>query len=290
MLKLLPLLLFLSGPLITFSVTAGHTPWISNIYFENDLFGETDQNYTNGIHLSWVSPDTASYYNDPEFPGWVRAVNRKLRFFNNVNAELEHNLVISLGQLMYTPTDINATDLVTEERPYAAYLYTGFAYHTRSDKQLDTVEINLGIVGPAALGEKTQDFIHDARGFNKFQGWNNQLKNEPAITFICEHKRRLLAAPVVRGKQLEHDFIGHGGISLGNVASYVNFGGEYRISWDLPNDFGTSTVRSGGDNSPRPRRFETPCSRFDYLRFACLYFGGCPFDRSGYIPRWQIVS
>lgn len=243
------LMLCLALCLAAFGAGANDDPWTINVYFENDLFGETDQNYTNGIRLSWVSPDTASYYDDPAFPTWVRAVNRKLRFFNGDGENLEHNLVISLGHLIYTPSDISATGLLLDERPYAGYLYAGFAYHTRSQDQLDTVEINLGVVGPAAQGEEAQDLIHDLRGFDKFQGWDNQLENEPAVTLLYEHKRRLFRASLVEDSRVQHDFIGHGGISLGNVATYVNFGGEYRIGWDLPDDFGTSAVRSGGDNS-----------------------------------------
>ena len=28
-----------------------------SFYFENDFFGDTDRYYTNGIKLSWISPD-----------------------------------------------------------------------------------------------------------------------------------------------------------------------------------------------------------------------------------------
>lgn len=220
--------------------------WTFNLYFENDLFGETDQNYTNGIRASWISPDTRSYQDDPAFPAWVRAVNQRLRFFNHAEADLQHNLVISFGQLMYTPGNIDATELVVTERPYAGYLYGGFAYHTRSNSQLDTIEINIGIIGPAALGEEAQDFIHELRGFDKFKGWDNQLRNEPGLQLLYEHKRRWAGS---LSASLNHDFIAHGGLSLGNVASYVNFGGEYRIGRVLPDDFGTSAVRPGGDNS-----------------------------------------
>ncbi len=240
--------LFFSLLLSALAARAAEDPWTFNLYFENDLFGETDQNYTNGIRLSWVSPDTDSYVQDDIFPSWVRAVNRKLRFFNHVDAQLEHNLVISFGQLMYTPSNTEATALVRDERPYAGYLYTTFAYHTRSANQLDTLELSLGIVGPAAQGEEAQDFIHDLRGFKKYNGWDNQLRNEPGLTFLYEHKRRLFSAPLW-STGLEHDFIGHAGVSLGNVATYANVGGEYRIGWILPNDFGTSAVRPGGDNS-----------------------------------------
>jgi lipid A 3-O-deacylase len=43
-------------------------PWVVNIYFENDLFGETDQSYTNGIRFSWTSPDLSSYETDKTLP------------------------------------------------------------------------------------------------------------------------------------------------------------------------------------------------------------------------------
>ena len=33
------------------------------------------------------------------------------------------------------------------------------------------------------------------------------------------------------------------------MATYLNLGGEYRIGWQLPEDFGTAAVRPGGDNS-----------------------------------------
>ncbi len=246
MFRLLPLLFCLAASVAT-NASAAEDPWTINLYLENDLFGETDQNYTNGIRVSWVSPDTTSYLSDPEFPAWVRAVNKNLRFFNHLKANLEHNLVISLGQLMYTPSNVLASELVPDQRPYAGYLYTGFGYHTRSKTQLDSIEIYLGVVGPAALGEQAQDTIHDIRGFDKYNGWDNQLENEPALTLLYEHKQRLFRGPIVGW--LHHDFIGHGGISLGNVATYLNVGAEYRIGRDLPDDFGTSAVRPGGDNS-----------------------------------------
>ncbi len=257
--------------LVANTANAGKDPWTVNVYFENDLFSETDQNYTNGIRLSWVSPDITSYENDPRLPGWVREVNDKLHFFHDSSKGLARNLVISAGQLMYTPSTIDATELLVDERPYAGYLYVGFAYHTRSDTQLDTVEVNIGIVGPEAQGEQTQDLIHKIRAFDKFQGWDNQLKNEPGLQLVYEHKRRLFKDLLFpRGlfasgklRTVEQDFIAHGGISLGNVATYVNFGGEYRIGY-LPDDFGTSAVRPGGDNSapgrgdPRRRRGKFP--------------------------------
>jgi len=249
-------------------------PWVLNVYFENDLFGETDQNYTNGIRFSWVSPDLSSYEDDETLPEWLRDTNDFLSFFHDrrllqrcSKARSEHfvgdclsrNLVVSLGQLIYTPQDIDAEELLEDQRPYAGYLYSQFAYQTRSDEKLDTIEFSLGIVGPASLGQEAQDLIHDLRGFDKFKGWDNQLGNELGIGVVYEHKQRVFRQALWGGR-MQQDLIVHAGASLGNVATYVNAGFEYRIGRFLPDDFGTASVRPGGDsaspgrNDPRLRR------------------------------------
>ncbi|MBK6962231.1 MAG: lipid A deacylase LpxR family protein [Gammaproteobacteria bacterium] len=250
LLALIPIVSALTASLCGLAMpatAADSTPWTLNAYFENDLFNETDQNYTNGVRLSWISPDTASFQNDPAFPAWLRAANRQLRLLHSNDPATEHNLVVSLGQLMFTPENTAATTLVPDQRPYAGYLYGGIAYHTRSDQRLDVMELNLGIVGPSARAHESQDFIHDLRGFQKYNGWDNQLRDEPTVQLLYEQKHRLLHATWRGG--FGHDFIGHRGVSLGNVATHLNFGGEYRIGWELPDDFGTSAVRAGGDNS-----------------------------------------
>ncbi len=222
-------------------------PWTLNFYFENDLFGETDQNYTNGIRISWVSPDLDSFESSPALPTWINRLNDQLHFFHNLHQGLQRNLVLTVGQLIYTPETINTSELLVDERPYAGYLYTGIGYHSRSQSRLDSLEIHLGMVGPSALGQDAQDFIHDLRGFDKFQGWDNQLRDEPTLNLVYEHKLVSFRNPL--WGTVEHDFIGHAGLALGTVSTYVNLGGEYRIGRDLPNDFGTSAVRPAGDNS-----------------------------------------
>lgn len=243
----LPVALALAMPPTIVAAETPSNPWTINLYFENDLFDETDQDYTNGVRLSWISPDTTSYQNDPAFPAWLRAANRRLRLLHSNDPETEHNLVISAGQLMFTPENTEAADLVPDQRPYAGYLYAGVAYHTRSADRLDVMELDLGIVGPSALAHQAQDFIHELRGFDKYNGWDNQLDDEPGMQLLYERKQRLLAN--AWADEFGQDFIAHGGASLGNVATYLNVGGEYRLGWRLPDDFGTSAVRAGGDNS-----------------------------------------
>jgi len=234
--------------------------WTFNLYFENDLFSETDQNYTNGLRASWISPDLVDYIDDPSLPQWLRSLNKRLTFFNSSSKGLQRNLVFAFGQTIYTPEDVLATNTVANDRPYAGWMFASVAFQSKNQANLDTLQIDLGIVGPAALGQEAQDLIHDIRGFDKFQGWDNQLKNELGLVLLYEHKQKVFNE-VPRDGELGFDVITHAGIALGNVATYINAGGEVRIGWLIPNDFGTSAVRAGGDNSAPGVNWDP---RFDY--------------------------
>ena len=218
-----------------------------NLYIENDLFSETDQDYTSGVRLSWVSPDVASYIESDALPEWLKRINRRLTFFHRSHKDLKRNVIISLGQQIFTPEDSVHTDLISDDRPYAAWLFFGLGYQTRDEEQLDTVELRLGVVGPAAQGQESQDFIHDLRGFDKFRGWDNQLGNEMGFVAVWEHKRKRQWRK--SGTRFGWDLIGHGGFALGNVRTHLNGGVEARVGWAIPDDFGTSAIRPGGENS-----------------------------------------
>ncbi|GAB2590809.1 lipid A deacylase LpxR family protein [Nitrincola alkalisediminis] len=225
--------------------------WTLNLYFENDLFNNTDQQYTNGVRVSWISPDILSFVDDAQLPIWIRRVNTYLTPFDPVPFDqqqaVSRRLIFSLGQKMFTPENRLLTEVDPNDRPYAGWLYAGMGYHTRSQHKMNSFEVNLGVVGPAALAKEAQDLVHDLRGFDRFDGWDNQLKNEPGIQLVYEHKNRIARTSLFPG--MEFDAIVHAGGSLGNVATYVNTGGQIRLGKNLPSDLGTSALRAGGDSS-----------------------------------------
>ena len=222
-------------------------PWMVNFYLENDLFVNSDQDYTNGLRLSFISPDLSNYLDDPALPQWVREINQNLTFFHDSIHGLERNLVLAVGQAIYTPKDPEPAALIVDDRPYAGWLYGMVGYHTKKKNRLDSLELYLGVVGPASQAEAAQDAIHDLRHIEKFNGWNNQLNNEPGVIALYEHKHRLLDHRLRDG--FGGDLIAHGGLALGNVASYINLGGTARYGYNVPGDFGSSPIRPGGDNS-----------------------------------------
>lgn len=225
--------------------------WTMNVYFDNDLFTNTDQQYTNGVRASWISPELDNFIDDDALAPWQQNMSRYLTLLDptpeNFGEVVSRRFVFSIGQQMFTPADRDRKTLDPDDRPYAGWLYAGFGYNTATRDKMNLLEVNLGMVGPASLAEQSQDFIHDLRGFEKFKGWDNQLHNEPGLQVVFERNQRLFRHRLSR--HLSQDLIGHVGGSLGNVATYVNGGAEYRIGWNLPHDFGTARLRPAGDTS-----------------------------------------
>jgi len=208
-----------------------------SLQFENDLFSGVDQHYTNGIRVSWLSPEGDSFEMLQAVRDFLEQIAR------DENTETRFGL--SLGQDMYTPANRNRTELIADDRPYAGWLYTGMSLHTVTNYEegqstQESVEVNLGVVGPWSLAEPTQDFVHDVRLINTFEGWDNQLRNELGLLVNYERKWRLFD-PIKIGVT-GFDAIPHAGASLGNIATQANVGGVMRWGWNLPKDFGPPSL------------------------------------------------
>ena len=217
-------MLLLTALVIPASVLAEaeqHNPWAQSIFFENDLFDGTDSNYTNGVKYSLISPDLSPHARQGLFPRKVLELIHKIPYLRDSGPEYSHQAEISFGQNMYTPSDTSRSDLVTDDRPYAGWSYLGLAYHRKTKfvdhlDFLDSVEIQLGIVGPQAYAQETQDLVHDLRNIDRAEGWDHQLKNEPGLVVAFE--RKWLFYPDTTGP-LAADASVHSGGAVGNVAT-----------------------------------------------------------------------
>jgi lipid A 3-O-deacylase len=227
------------------------------LYFENDSFGGTDRHYTNAFRLTWLSPDLTEYDEDTRLPRWGLPLIRKIPLINRPG--FQRNVGLSVGQNIYTPEDISRKSLIKDDRPYAGWSYLSLTFHVKNVAQLDVFEFTAGIVGPSSLAEETQRTIHRWLDSEDPKGWDNQLRNELGLIIGWQRNWRLFSAGMGRG--IGFDFIPHIGGVVGNVAIFANMGGEIRIGYNLPFDFGTSFIRSGSGieapvdkNDPRLRR------------------------------------
>src|SRR6478672_9374355 len=109
--------------------------------------------------------------------------------------------------------------------------------------RLDTLQLDLGLVGPAAGGEFVQNNFHRLIGVATANGWANQLNNEPTIGLTFERRWRTDHAVVFEDPKLEYDIVPRLGFALGNAATYASAGGTLRIGKDLQDDFGPTRAR-----------------------------------------------
>ena len=224
---------------IPISASAGNY----TVQFENDRIADTDRHYSTGMRLNWVS-DSRSPSASPQWArnalGWI---------YRQVDEKLEGRIGLALGQNIFTPEDTASRNLVVDDRPYAGWLYGGISAHAEAPGTfagislytLDTVEFDVGVVGPLALGEEVQNTFHDLIGVGRSNGWDHQLENEPGLLFIFE--RRWRPEPLTLGA-VDADVIPHVGVSLGNVMTLANAGGPESKSGFRPAPCAPDPVRS----------------------------------------------
>ena len=224
-------------------------PAAINVRVDNDLFGvkEQDQGYTNGMGISLVSPDVTGREDDPCLPAAARWVNRNITWLRPTWGD-QRNMVLSISQTIYTPTDNARTDLIEDDRPYVGVLLLAVGYNGRQGDRLEVTRLGVGVAGPAALARQVQNGWHDLIGVDRFEGWDNQIHNEPVIVLAHEKMRRWPASNTPDAG-FGADIITHWGGSVGNLTTHANAGVETRIGWTLPDDFGSSTLRPAGENA-----------------------------------------
>ncbi|HYF33869.1 MAG TPA: lipid A-modifier LpxR family protein, partial [Prosthecobacter sp.] len=93
-----------------------------SLFFENDAFAGTDRYYTNGTRIGWTSPDLRKYGEAGQSRPYLPLID-DIPFVND--DRFQKNLVLALGQNIYTPDNTEAFGPVASDRPYAGWLYGG---------------------------------------------------------------------------------------------------------------------------------------------------------------------
>jgi len=206
---------------------------------ENDsLFFESDDHYTQGLRLGYLGPDVAR---DSEWNAPFDALGGLLPVFPADAAERSRRYALSVGQSFFTPNSISADPPDPRDRPYAGWLYLGASLLQDTDRRrLEHLELQLGVVGPAALGKPVQRRWHEFIDTTEPEGWDSQLENEPGLVLSYERKWRLtLAGDGGAGI----DLIPELGASLGNVFTYGGAGLLLRFGRNLQADYGPARIR-----------------------------------------------
>ncbi len=139
-------------------------------HYANDYFTGSDEYYTQGMNLEFVSP---ALKRNPISKLLITLKENKDQF----GLAIEHNA--------YTPTSISSNQILYGDRPFAAsLLLKTFSASIHPTKRYRiTSSLSLGIIGKVAGAHQIQKTIHKWINDTDPQGWQYQIKNDLILNY-----------------------------------------------------------------------------------------------------------
>ncbi len=211
---------------------------------ENPTFSPNgkDRHYTNGAKLAYTTGQLSenSFWNRP-----ISALGGFL--FNRPTALTDNRLEWTIfAQSIFTPEDHERGNPDPKDRPFGAWLHGGFTWlQNTDDRQLTSLDLQVGLVGPWALGRQVQNGFHSVFGEQLVRGWSYQIHNEPGITVSWQRRWRCNYQLGSAESGYSWEIIPEVGATAGNVFTYAEVGALARIGRGLKADWGPATIGPG---------------------------------------------
>lgn len=205
-------------------------PFTVSLYWVNDgsilkRNNAQDRHYTNGNAVTFAHQ-----------PDWAEGFADTATFGESFDSTAAGYI---LGHMVFTPEDVNATQVVRTDRPYAGYLFAGVYLQRANDNTFDHVQLDLGVVGPASQADHIQKDIHDWLNLDEPQGWRNQLHDEFTAQLYLRRKWRMdMPSITLFDTEIQHQLIPQVELAVGSVYRNASAGATWRIGHNLPDDFG----------------------------------------------------
>jgi lipid A 3-O-deacylase len=210
-----------------------------NLNWENDAIRRSDRHYTQGSRISYWSADQTA-------PIWARRASESVPALGFNPQALKFGF--ELGHEIYTPENLDATELIPDDRPYAGWLYGSASLQRRGGGRINfpTMEefrLDLGIIGPESQAQETQKVWHSRDP----RGWDHQLKTEPGFAFRY-NRTHLLRVRIWSGWSI--DYLPGFNASAGNIDTHFALESALQLGYNVPNRFEVP-----GENSRTRTRF-----------------------------------
>jgi lipid A 3-O-deacylase len=163
------------------------------LHWENDLFTRiaSDEYFTNGVRVgyAWEPGCEREWVKKPA--RWLEDSWLGRRMGVDDPARYTRSSTFAIGQSIYTPSDIRIAAYLPDDHPYGAYLYGLLRYDYTSNLHEEetnwhsqvqkSIELQAGVVGPAAGGAEVQKWVHEVMDDKDPKGWDHQLQDEPGL-------------------------------------------------------------------------------------------------------------
>lgn len=193
--------------------------------FENDLFSNSDRQYTNGLRFESMG----SAHEPFEF---ISTAAEIFPFAGNwTNAKYRRGW--SLSHLIFTASDISLENPPEDDHPYAGYLAASLFSTAITEDSENTLSLEIGLVGPSAQGEFVQRHWHNDVLSDAVDpaGWATQLHDELVFAVAVQRLRR---RDWLSSDRWNADVYTHAGATLGTLRTDLSGGLFARWSLAAP--------------------------------------------------------
>ncbi|MDT8447360.1 MAG: lipid A deacylase LpxR family protein [bacterium] len=261
-----------------------------SVQVENDFLAFSgDRFYTHGTEFSLLEVGHPT-------PAYLSTIAAWVPFFEETPQSVA---LYQMGQKIFTPEATWSDVLESDDRPYAGWIYGSVSLVSLLEdekvlRSANGLTLTLGVVGPAAHGEKVQKAFHQWVDDEPAQGWQYQLKNEP--TLGLGYVRRWQILEKLGNTGLDYEVAPHFSMALGNVYTYGGGGMILRIGGNLRSDFGPPSTISPGFPGTVYFAPGGPFSWYVFMGYESrimgrnLFLDGNTFDSSHRVHREMIVG
>jgi len=261
-----------------------------NVGFEflNDAFFDKDNKISSSCAILLHSNFARSW---EEFGKWGSKLENIDEYLGGAK-NLYHRITFSVGQLIQTPDDLDRSDLIEDDVPYAGLLVGTINFYSFNSQKFNGLQLVLGVVGPLSLAEQTQKLAHNKDP----KGWTHQLHTEPILNLNFMVKRKLFKYEFNDGLSLDLDAGSHAGV--GNLFTEASLVTDFRFGYNLPIGFTYNPYPVGFNlnyNAEIPRN-KDKCSFYITLGIGTtgfvrnLLFDGNTFRESHSIDKKNFVA
>ena len=210
------------------------------VTLENDVFTSSDNNYTNGIGVSWVSNALDTYDE--------RSIVRRWGEFWSFLPFVGKTAPTPMCPGRWPRRCTRRTTSPTRTRrwttsPTPACCISTACSMPRRDRWAHAWQLRLGVVGPASQADSTQKWFHERIGADEPMGWHTQLPNEPVIN-VGYTGTYLLAQGDLPGSA-SWRVIPMVNAGLGNYFTGAGLGLYGEVGWNLVDAIGGTALRQG---------------------------------------------
>ena len=208
-----------------------------SLSLDNDGLLGSDRGYTNGLFFKFNSNSLVDI--ESSSPFILNTLGRWLPLQQKTNKSWG----ITVGQKIWTPTDLTSPFEGENDRPYTGFLFIEANIVEFSAETANKYSLMLGAVGPDAFGENSQKSVHSLIGSPKPMGWGRQIENQTVFNFSYEGQRLLTRSDGWLDKDYDTGLSGR--INVGNYQSEIALGSTMRWGESLHESFASVGVMPG---------------------------------------------